>query len=234
MAECSASKSAADPQRVPHNVRFSGISPPSRTRPHFEPAEPNIEFQGNARPQVEYNRTGEPTVRFEQAQSGDAQADPNAGQDSGQQQAAASARDDAQRQSAVDEDRTASVSNGEISEDVRSRLRGNQPTSGRVTAMSASELIGREIVNLQGDELGEVERVVAMKQRAYVVLSHGGFFGLGEREVALPLDRISSVRGDDQLVMRGLSEADLDELPRFDMNRAQRYGPDQQVQIDES
>lgn len=200
----------------------------------FEPAEPNIEFQGNARPQVEYNRTGEPTVRFEQAQTDDAQGGQNAARNAGQQQAAADAPNTAEQQPVVDEERTASVGNEGISEDVRNRLRGNEPGSGQLMPMSASELIGREVVNRQGDTLGEVERVVAMNQRPYVVLSHGGFFGLGEREVALPLDRISSVRNDDELVMRGLSEEDIDALPRFDADRAQQLRPNQQVQIDES
>ena len=195
----------------------------------FEPAEPNIEFQGNSRPQVEYNRTGEPTVRFEQAQSEDAQA----GQNTGQEQAAAN-RNSGQEQSTIDSERTASVGDEGVSEDVLNRLRGNEQPSGRAARMSASELIGREIVNRQGDTLGEVERVVAMNQRPYLVLSHGGFFGLGEREVALPLDRVSSVRGDDELVMRGLSEEDIDALPRFDTNRAQQLRPNQQVEIDES
>jgi hypothetical protein len=65
-----------------------------------------------------------------------------------------------------------------------------------------------------------------------VVLSDGGVLGLGEREVALPLDRLSmSAKNREQFILLGMTEEDLAELPGFDMNSTQEVEPDEAVQI---
>jgi hypothetical protein len=74
-----------------------------------------------------------------------------------------------------------------------------------------------------------VDRVVSSGDRYYVVLTEGGFLGFGEREVALPLDTISVRNG--ALVMRGMTQEDVDALPAFDLPAAQEVGIGQQVEI---
>jgi hypothetical protein len=96
-------------------------------------------------------------------------------------------------------------------------------------ARAASEIIGRNVVNSAGEGLGEVNRLVQVNQRLYVVLAEGGFLGLGERDVALPLDAMSM--REDELLLRGMTDEDIEALPQFDIPSAQDYAADEQVEI---
>ena len=93
---------------------------------------------------------------------------------------------------------------------------GAIPTAGR--DFRTTDLQNMEVYNYRNEKLGEVKRLVrgiANNQR-FIVLEHGGFLGLGEKEVPLPLDRFA-VRGD-RLYFRGLTEAELRQTPDWDMN----------------
>ena len=50
--------------------------------------------------------------------------------------------------------------------------------------------------------------------RHWVVVAHGGFLGIGEGRVALPLERFA-VRGEDRLVIRGVTEEDIDAMDNW-------------------
>ena len=83
--------------------------------------------------------------------------------------------------------------------------------------------------NDSGEDLGEVDRLVVQGDRTYIVLSDGGFLGMGGREVALPLDRITGVRGDDELVLQGLNQQDIDAMPRWNGDAGRELGQDDEV-----
>ncbi|GEM_PF-2849495 len=63
-------------------------------------------------------------------------------------------------------------------------------THGGVTRFNkASKLIGTEVENLQGQNLGEIQDIVVDMQSgkmSYAVLSVGGFLGVGEKYIAVP------------------------------------------------
>jgi sporulation protein YlmC with PRC-barrel domain len=192
----------------------------------YERAEPNIEFEMEGEPQVTYNRTGEPNVRVERI--GDQAADQQARPD-GQPQPNQQAMQDQQ-----DDDRTASIQQDPMPEQAYDALRGDAQMQGAATTIRVSDLVDRQVVNARGEQLGQVERVVANGNRTYLILSEGGFLGMGEREVALPLDRVSSIRGDEQLVLQGLSEEDLEAMPRWNAGSSQELGENDEVDIFES
>src|SRR5579859_5214805 len=55
--------------------------------------------------------------------------------------------------------------------------------------MAADTLEGDKIVNRQGDDLGKVEEIMIDVRRgsvAYVVMSRGGFLGMGDKLFAVP------------------------------------------------
>jgi sporulation protein YlmC with PRC-barrel domain len=55
--------------------------------------------------------------------------------------------------------------------------------------MTADTLIGNQVINLQGDTLGEIEDImldVPNGRIAYAVMVAGGFLGMGEKMFALP------------------------------------------------
>ncbi|UUP18337.1 PRC-barrel domain-containing protein [Nitratireductor thuwali] len=203
-----------------------------RQRPQvrYEAARPNVQFEMTGEPQVTFNRTGEPQVRFEtaeQQQTADQRQQRRGGEQDQQQQARAQA-DGAEE--------TASVGQQGVSDRTYRMLRGDggQEASGQTASVPVSEIVDRDLVNARGDELGTVERVIRSNDRLYVVLSHGGFLGLGEDEVALPLDRISALRGGDELVLRGMTEEDIEQLPEVDADADQELGSGQEVRISQS
>lgn len=191
----------------------------------FEPAEPNVEFEMTGEPQVRFERTGEPQVRFEETQQRQAGADQ---QRRAEQQARA--------EQDVGREQTASIDRRSVPEEARRMLQGDgrEEAEGRTWRILVSEIVGRDVVNRRGEELGTVDRVIRSNDRLYVVLEHGGFLGLGEDEVAVPLDRISSVQGDDQLLMRGMSEEDIEAMPNISSETGTELRANMRVEISES
>ena len=82
--------------------------------------------------------------------------------------------------------------------------------------MRVKQLDDMDVYNAKGKKLGEVDRVVMSQKdsKRYVVVSHGGFLGLGEDKVAFPLERFS-VKGNDRLVIRGVSERDVENMDNW-------------------
>lgn len=79
----------------------------------------------------------------------------------------------------------------------------------------ASRLMKMNVLNAKGNTLGDVEHVLMSTKdsKPYVVIGHGGFLGLGEKLVALPLD--SMFLRDSDLVMRGLTDDQIRAMPSW-------------------
>ena len=76
----------------------------------------------------------------------------------------------------------------------------------------ASELIGANIKNDQGEDVGEIEDLVIDSQNGrvgYAAVSYGGFLGMGERYIAIPL---SALRWNGERERWMLSGATVDSL----------------------
>jgi len=77
-----------------------------------------------------------------------------------------------------------------------------------------SSLINREVEGARGEQIGEVERIVVGGEgRLYAVVEAGGFLGVGERRVALPLARLAV--GADRLVLLGMTVEDVRASPAW-------------------
>ena len=88
-------------------------------------------------------------------------------------------------------------------------------TSARTQPMQASRLMKMNVVNARGDTLGDVEHVLmnTAENKNYVVIGHGGFLGMGEKQVALPLS--SMVVQDGKLVMQGMTDDQIRAMPAW-------------------
>lgn len=63
-----------------------------------------------------------------------------------------------------------------------------------VQGIMATELMGYEFVNPEGEDVGDVEGLmvnVEQQRIAYLGLSFGGFLGIGDKNIAVPLNRVS-------------------------------------------
>jgi hypothetical protein len=88
------------------------------------------------------------------------------------------------------------------------------------------------LYNAQGNEFGDVERVVEGPDgKHYIVIGAGGLLGLGEKHVPIPLDRVA-LRGD-RLVTQGLTEDQIRSMQTVDRNdrRFRELDSNQQVQV---
>ncbi|MBP0443692.1 PRC-barrel domain-containing protein [Roseomonas sp. SSH11] len=89
--------------------------------------------------------------------------------------------------------------------------------------MSASRLLEADVYGANDREIGEVEDVIfqpsgqAGQGGPVVILSVGGFLGLGERHVAVPFSQLQHNAERDRWTMPGATEDSLKALPAFDM-----------------
>lgn len=88
----------------------------------------------------------------------------------------------------------------------------------------ATELVGWDVKNSQGEELGEIEEIVLNVETgeiAYAVLAHGGVLGIGEKLVAVPWNELKMQPEKEEFLLNVTKEKiesaaglDEDRLPR--------------------
>ncbi len=86
----------------------------------------------------------------------------------------------------------------------------------------AMRIVGMELRGRTGDEIGEVDNVIVTPdERVFAVLSVGGFWGIGDERVLVPLEDLR-ITGNDYVVYSGTQE-ELEALPTFREGRARQY-----------
>ena len=95
--------------------------------------------------------------------------------------------------------------------------------------LTAVELRDRDVVTMDDEEVGEVAEVVASGGQFYAVIEHGGFLGIGQDRVAIPLERIG-MRGE-EVVLLGLTEEQLEAMPDHDYEADEAVADEQAIEI---
>ncbi|MFY0733715.1 PRC-barrel domain-containing protein [Aurantimonas sp. NFXS3] len=88
------------------------------------------------------------------------------------------------------------------------------PSSTSQRELTVQELTDYDVISADGDTLGDIEQIVEGNGRLYAVIGSGGFLGLGEKQVAIPLS--SLVATDRGMIAPGVSEGQIDALDEFD------------------
>jgi hypothetical protein len=87
-----------------------------------------------------------------------------------------------------------------------------------IRAVAVDDLEEMPVFNGRGEKLGEIDEVLrGADGAAYLLISHGGFLGLGEKKVALPSDQFV-FRGD-RLTAESLTDEQIKALPEFKESR---------------
>jgi len=97
--------------------------------------------------------------------------------------------------------------------------------------MRASKLIGSDVRNAQGENLGEIKDLVVdvnNERVYYAVLSFGGFLGLGDKLFAYPVRAFTQAADSDKVILN-VDKAKLKAAPGFEKDRYpdfadRRYG----------
>jgi sporulation protein YlmC with PRC-barrel domain len=97
----------------------------------------------------------------------------------------------------------------------------NQLHSFANSPVKASSIIGTDVINPEGDSLGDVKEVVIDPRTgrvAYAVVSFGGFLGMGEKLFAIPFSSFSYDTDEGKYVL-DVSKDRLKNAPGFDADR---------------
>jgi len=93
---------------------------------------------------------------------------------------------------------------------------------GAMTAASAEEMLGKDVVGSDGEELGSVEDVIidpTSGQARQLVLSSGGFLGIGAKQIAVDFNH-AKIQADDSgnpiVMLQNMTQADVEALPEFE------------------
>jgi len=89
------------------------------------------------------------------------------------------------------------------------------------TLMGADTLIGNDVYNMKGDDLGDVKEIMLdMKSGriTYAVLSFGGFLGMGEKLFAVPWSALTLDTENKRFVLN-VDKERLESAPGFDADK---------------
>lgn len=91
---------------------------------------------------------------------------------------------------------------------------------------AASKLIGKKVVNSQGEDVGSIDDVIVGQDEkvSHAIIAVGGVLGIGKHLVAVPFDELK-MQGD-QVVYGTATKDQLAAMPQFhykeDMQKAER------------
>jgi hypothetical protein len=99
-----------------------------------------------------------------------------------------------------------------------------------LAAMPASDVIGAQVLNRVGDAVAEIVDLVTRpgQEDLFAVLSVGGFLGIGDKEVVVPVDELE-VGQDDQIVIANASEDQLKQMPPYEEKGYERAARTEQA-----
>jgi hypothetical protein len=138
-------------------------------------------------------------------------------QDRSEQEAAATQETTRERLSAEETNRLLGMGEREMGE------------AAETLTLTPLDLEDRDVVTMDGEEVGEVAEVVSSGGTFYAVIEHGGFLGIGEDRVAIPLERIG-MRGE-EVILLGLTPEQLEAMPEYDFEADEDVANEQSIEI---
>jgi sporulation protein YlmC with PRC-barrel domain len=84
--------------------------------------------------------------------------------------------------------------------------------------MRVENIVGNNVFGERGENVGEIEDIALRGDKVYAIIAVGGFLGLGEHEVALPLERLSVAN--ERVVLPNLDKAELEAMPEHNFRDA--------------
>jgi sporulation protein YlmC with PRC-barrel domain len=78
------------------------------------------------------------------------------------------------------------------------------------------QILGKDVYNEAGDKIGEIGDLIVTPSRSlsYAIVGVGGFLGVGERDVAVPVSKFKLQIG--KIVLPGATKETLKAAPKFE------------------
>ena len=86
------------------------------------------------------------------------------------------------------------------------------------------DLVGRNVVTETGEDVGEIDGVGLRGDTIVMIVGVGGFLGLGENSVALPIDQVALF--ENQIVVPRVTQEQLENMPEFNENEVRMIDDD--------
>ena len=234
VAQAEPNISVEQPQPI---VRFVRPEPQIR----IEESEPQINVE-QAEAQVDINRTTEADVRIEQAdaevtieEEGEAQVNVETAEaevevvEGGdaevqveQEEAAIEIEEEGEPNVEVveaDEAATEEAATGDMVMADTANLRiGNVAGYETFYESRVDEIVGMDVLAEAGEDVGEVDSLAVMGDGLVAIVGVGGFLGLGEHDVALPLEAFTMTEDG---LMLGMAAEELENMEQYDSTQVQ-------------
>jgi hypothetical protein len=100
--------------------------------------------------------------------------------------------------------------------DTGTDMTGEQAGASTFAGMTVGDILGMDVIAANGENVGEIDYIFQDQDGYQAVIGIGGFLGLGEHTVALPLSDFSVDQEQNALVLDQRTEEDLDAMPEID------------------
>ena len=107
--------------------------------------------------------------------------------------------------------------------DVAAQVAGSTTTGGTVEELKTialgwsakKQILGKPVYNAKDEKVGDVDDLIIAPDSSvsYAIIGVGGFLGLGERQVAIPVNHFKS--GEGRIVLPGATKDALQAMPSF-------------------
>ena len=89
--------------------------------------------------------------------------------------------------------------------------------------LRVDQLVGRSVATEAGEDVGEIDFIGKRGDTLVAIVGVGGFLGMGENEVAIPLDKLI-LRGN-EMIVPGVTEERLESMPEFNEAEVELLDP---------
>jgi len=96
--------------------------------------------------------------------------------------------------------------------------------------MTVADLVGMEVASSNGQDVGEIDYVFSEGDTLKVIVGVGGFLGMGEHDVVVPLNDLV-MSEDDEVILSGWSERQLKAQPDVDDSEITALDEDTLIEI---
>ena len=95
---------------------------------------------------------------------------------------------------------------------------GMKANSSMAATTMEHKLIGYDIVDVKGDDLGDVKEVIIDQngKPTAVIAAVGGFFGINDKRVEIKLTSATVNDEDEEVRVQGWTEAEIESLPDYE------------------
>ncbi|XWN32265.1 MAG: PRC-barrel domain-containing protein [Devosia sp.] len=183
----------------------------------YNAAEPRIEMAEAGQPKITFNQSGEANVRFRQMSEDETRT-------------AALADIDAPEMADADADKP-EMAKDDVEKPAMTTASAEpkvDPAANK-NAFLVEQLLDKSVIGADGDTIGDVENVVTRGDATYLVIGTGGFLGIAERQIALPIEDVKMVEED--LVTNTVTREAVSEMTEMAPEEYRPLGTEQDVEI---